>query len=166
MANAGAVIVGVVTSRAGAAAAAPADDRAMASSCTLTTGNVGYSANMLFVGAWLSGDCHGQVEVDLQMSSSASGPFTTVESTVTYPLNPDAQGGTAWFTDAYQAYGCGFDFRGAGTCGDLTAVSPKPGTRADALRLLYAPERNTGRFTGTVPPAGKHNAIDGVRGLH
>ncbi|MDG4826938.1 hypothetical protein O7635_34265 [Asanoa sp. WMMD1127] len=122
MAVVGAMVAGVLVGGGGAAGAAPA----RAADCALTMGNVGYSANMLYVSGWLSGDCRGQVGVDLQLASSAAGPFTTVESSVTYPLTPDAQGGTAWFTDAYQTYGCAFYFRGVGTYGDLTAVSPTP----------------------------------------
>jgi hypothetical protein len=110
----------------GSTAAAVASPRVVAPGCVLTTGNVSYSANMLYVGSWLSGDCHGQVSVDLQLSSSASGPFTTVESSMTYPTGPDAQGGTAWFTDSYQAYGCEFYYRAVGTYGALSAVSPSP----------------------------------------
>ena len=104
---------------AGPANAAPAAD------CTLTMGNVYYSANMLYAGAWLSGDCHGSVWVELQTAPSASGPWTTVDSAGTYPTNPDAQGGTAWFDDNY---GCGW-FRAQGTYGNLTAVSPRPNSR-------------------------------------
>lgn len=111
---AGAVGVG------GPASAAPAQS---AAACSLTMGNVGYSANMLYVSARLSGDCYGQVAVDLQLSSSASGPWTTVDTTVTYPLDPAAQGGTAWFDNLQ---GCGFYYRGVGTYGDLTEVSPNP----------------------------------------
>jgi hypothetical protein len=76
----GAVIASMLAGGASEAAAAPTS---AAADCTLTMGNVGYSANMLYVGGWLSGDCFGQVEVDLQQSSSDAGPLTTVESTVT-----------------------------------------------------------------------------------
>lgn len=123
LALAGAAVVSMVAGGGAAAVAAPA---AAPAACTLTMGNVGYSAGMFYVSGWLSGDCRGQVTMDLQLSETASGPFTTVETTVTYPLNPDAQGGTAWFTDAYNIYGCGFYYRGVGTYGDLTGVSPRP----------------------------------------
>ncbi|GAA4719707.1 hypothetical protein [Phytohabitans rumicis] len=116
--TAGAVIAGMLMG-GGAAAASPS-----ATSCALTVGNVGYSAGMFYAGGRLSGDCYGQVTVDLQLSSTAAGPFSTVETAVTYPLNPDAQGGTAWFLEAYNTYGCGFYYRAVGTYADLTATSP------------------------------------------
>jgi hypothetical protein len=113
----------------GGAVAAPASAQAEASTstsaCTLTMGNVGYSANMLYVSGWLSGGCTGQVAIDLQRSTSADGPWTTVDSGITYPLGPDAEGGTAWFDNLD---GCGgfYYYRGVGTYGDLTGVSPRP----------------------------------------
>jgi hypothetical protein len=116
----GAAIVGITVAGGGAAVAAPS-----AASCTLTVGNVGYSAGMFYAGARLAGDCYGQVTVDLQLSSTAAGPFSTVETAVTYPLNPDAQGGTAWFQEAYNVYGCGFYYRAVGTYADLNGASPR-----------------------------------------
>jgi hypothetical protein len=117
---AGAVIAGVAVGGGGAAAASPA------AACTLTVGNVGYSAGMFYAGARLAGDCYGQVTVDLELASTPTGPFTTVETAVTYPLNPDAQGGTAWFQEAYNVYGCGFYYRAVGTYAALTGASPQP----------------------------------------
>lgn len=110
------------TTALASAVAAPAS--AQATACTLTMGNVGYSANMLYVSGSLSGGCTGQVTIDLQRSTSATGPWTTIDSGVTYPLGPDAQGGTAWF-DSLDGCG-GFYYRGVGTYGDLTEVSPRP----------------------------------------
>ncbi|MEJ3746187.1 hypothetical protein WEI85_23220 [Actinomycetes bacterium KLBMP 9797] len=101
------------------AAAAPS------AACTLTVGNVGYSAGMFYAGARLAGDCYGQVAVDLQLADTPAGPFTTVETTETYPLGSGAQGGTAWFTEAYNSYGCGFYYRAVGTYGGLTGTSPQ-----------------------------------------
>ena len=124
VAVAGAAIAAFVAD--GATAAAAGANHVVASDCALTVGNVSYSANMLYVRGWLAGGCLGQIEVDLQLASSASGPFITVDSSATYPADENAHGGTAWFTDAYQRFGCEFYYRGVGTYGELTAVSPIP----------------------------------------
>jgi hypothetical protein len=112
----------VLTLATGALVASPAK----AAACTLTVGNVGYSAGSFYAPARLAGGCTGQVTVDLQLSTSVVGPFETVETAVTYPTSPGAPGGTAWFTDAYNAYGCGFVYRAVGTYGGRTDVSDTP----------------------------------------
>ncbi|GIF77430.1 hypothetical protein [Asanoa siamensis] len=99
---------------------------AQAASCTLRVGNVGYSAGAFFAAARLEGGCTGQVMVDLQLATSMSGPFETVETVATNPSSPDAPGGTAWFTDAYNAYGCVFFYRAVGTYAGLSDVSDVP----------------------------------------
>lgn len=118
-------LVAVAAVLGAAAVGAPAAAAPPVAACTLTVGNVGYSAGMFYAGARLAGDCYGQVTVDLQLAGTPAGPFTTVETTETYPLGSGAQGGTAWFTDAYNIYGCGFYYRAIGTYADLTGASPQ-----------------------------------------
>lgn len=106
----------------GGSAAAAAPGLASADSCTLNVGYVGKSALMLYVGAHLEGTCRGQVAVDLELAPSPNGPWQVVDSRTTYPTDPNAAGGTAWFEESY---GCGY-YRGVGTYAALVDVSPQP----------------------------------------